>query len=274
MLFARKLTLSAATACFALALSASPALAHTAHHHHPQHHAHHARAAKTGTIVRIAQEHLFRLGYYMGKIDGRMGKQTKAAIKRFQSEHQLKADGVLNSQTNDALARADAPTVSRQIPPMHQIIISPEVPVGETNSDYVPSLNGGQRSIASRFARVDVTEKGLGTDKIYLVTLNGQPILTASGQRSIIGMSTTYDLGNEDAIVFTTYNAGDSVCAYRSHVLALNGTNSTLLDVGNCTRAYQAQVNGGSLYITFPERDDNRAVGATWRVEGLTAERL
>ncbi len=275
--FTRTFAFSAALACLALALGSSPAMAKTAHHkHHVK--THHTRgahsrgkASKGSSIVRIAQEHLSNLGYYTGAADGVMGSQTKAAIKRFQREHGLKADGALGRKTVRALENADHHAIgSRSSFLTHDNVLTSDV----VNQDYTTSLSGGTKVISSRFARVDVSESGSGQNKRYTVALNGQPILTADGQPSVIGMSTTYDLGNADAVVFTTYSPNNANCIYRNHVLALNSGGSKLLDIENCTRDYQAQVNNGSLYITFPEHDDNRAIGATWRVEGTTLERL
>ena len=280
--FARQLAFSAATACFALALSASPALAKTVHHHkhHAKpHHAHHAQSSKGSAVIRIAQEHLSHLGYYNGTADGIMGAQTKAAIKRFQKEHQLKADGALGSKTNRALALADQSVAhvaaSKNFSfATHDVAIASDMVNGAVNPDYTASMNGGSKSVPSRFARVDVSENATGANKTYNVTVNGQPLLVADDQTAVIGVSATFDLGNEDAIVFTTYSPANSACPYKNHVLALNSTGNKLLEVNNCTRSYQAQVNNGSLYLTFPEFSDNRAIGATWRIEGMRVERL
>ena len=275
--FSRRFAFSAALACLALAWGASPALAKTAHHkhhvrtHHTRTTHHRGKASKGSTIVRIAQEHLSNLGYYTGEADGVMGSQTKAAIKRFQRDHGLKADGALGKKTIRAIANADHRVIgshSRFL--THDSLQTSDI----VNQDFATSLGGGTKIISSRFARVDVSESGSGSNKRYAVALNGQPILTADGQPSVIGISTTYDLGSEDAVVFTTYSPSNANCFYRNHVLALNSAGSKLLDIENCTRDYQAQVNNGSLYISFPEHDDNRAVGSTWRLEGTTLERL
>ena len=280
--FIRKLALSTVTAGFVLALGASPALAKTTHHHRHHtktHHTHHAKASKGGSIVRIAQEHLANLGYYTGAIDGVMGKQTKDAIKRFQREHSMKADGVLGNRTNRALALADN---TIHVPPVadvpvyipHDSRISSPISGEAVSQDYESTMNSGSKPIASRFAHINVSESVLGASKTYSVKLDDQPILTADGQPSVVGISPTYDLGNEDAIIFTTYTPNDSVCPYKNIVLALNSSTNKLLNVGDCTRGYQAQVTNNSLVIAFPEHDDNRAIGATWRVEGMSAERL
>lgn len=276
--FVRKLAYSVALACLALALGATPADARAAHHkhhvktHHVSHkHARgHAKASRGSSIVRIAQEHLSNLGYYDGKADGVMGPKTKAAIKRFQREHGIKADGALGAKTVRALSSAD-----------HRVIGTHSMPLtrenaadAEVNQDFAVSLGNNGKMISSRFARVDVNESGEGANKRYSVELNGQSILTADGQPSVVGISPTYDMGNEDAVVFTTFSPNNTQCIYKNHVLALNGAGTKMLDIENCTRDYEAKVNNGSLYISFPEHDDNRALGATWRLEGTTLERM
>lgn len=60
-------------------------------------------------IIRVpvsperVQKALKSAGYYNGKIDGKIGQQTKAAIRDFQSNHDLKADGVIGKATWAAL---------------------------------------------------------------------------------------------------------------------------------------------------------------------------
>ncbi len=60
-------------------------------------------AAQADDTIRAAQNRLATLGFYNGKVDGAMGSQTSAAIRRFQLAENLKVTGELNSQTLDAL---------------------------------------------------------------------------------------------------------------------------------------------------------------------------
>jgi len=291
----RKAFFSMAAACFALALGSSPAFAETAQGEVPvcappakqqakSVKRHKSKRVKKKTsvsvsssVVRIAQEHLHNLGYYMGSIDGIMGPQTRAAIKRFQREQDLKVDGILGSQTMRALEYAD-----RRAPDTHvqMFLNEPAPPRGmiagsrPVHQDYETPLAGGTKVIQSRFARLDVSESGTGSDKSYSVHLDGQPVLSAGGQPAVVGISPTYDLGMEDAIIFTTYSPDNSGCIYRHHVLVLGSFGNKMLDIENCTRSYQARVDNDSLFISFPEYDDKRMIGATWRIEGTTAERL
>lgn len=54
--------------------------------------------------TRIIQEKLAALGYYHAAIDGVNGRGTKAAVRAFQSEYGLSADGVVGINTSQRLA--------------------------------------------------------------------------------------------------------------------------------------------------------------------------
>lgn len=61
-----------------------------------------------GTDVRNLQQDLTTLGYYWAKITGNFGERTEAAVKRFQEENGLTADGVAGTKTLNAIAAAVA----------------------------------------------------------------------------------------------------------------------------------------------------------------------
>ncbi len=48
--------------------------------------------------VAAAQSALLQLGYNVGKIDGKYGSKTKAAVKAFQKKQHLKVDGIINDK--------------------------------------------------------------------------------------------------------------------------------------------------------------------------------
>ena len=57
--------------------------------------------------VRAAQRALRRLGYHL-RVDGRFGRRTERAVRRYQSRHGLRVDGVVGRTTRRALRRSVA----------------------------------------------------------------------------------------------------------------------------------------------------------------------
>ena len=60
-------------------------------------------AIRVNTTAEKVQAALKNAGFYTGKIDGKIGAGTKAAIVAFQKSKGLKADGVIGRKTWDAL---------------------------------------------------------------------------------------------------------------------------------------------------------------------------
>ena len=66
------------------------------------------RKGSRGSAVTALQEMLNELGYNCGLADGIFGIKTENAVKYFQMEHGLTADGIVGEATMTALAAADA----------------------------------------------------------------------------------------------------------------------------------------------------------------------
>lgn len=64
------------------------------------------RLNSQGADVRDLQNDLTTLGYYWATISGNFGTKTETAVKRFQEENGLKADGVAGDKTLAAIAAA------------------------------------------------------------------------------------------------------------------------------------------------------------------------
>ena len=56
-------------------------------------------APEVASTPKRIQKALNNAGYYEGKIDGKIGKMSRKAIKEFQADKGLKADGVVGSKT-------------------------------------------------------------------------------------------------------------------------------------------------------------------------------
>jgi peptidoglycan hydrolase-like protein with peptidoglycan-binding domain len=63
------------------------------------------KRCKTRTDIKELQTCLANAGFYKGNIDGVKGKNTRRAIKEFQSANGLKADGVVGPKTWEALSK-------------------------------------------------------------------------------------------------------------------------------------------------------------------------
>ncbi len=288
-------------ACIFLGLTASMiatiAIAKTYHRRAPHAIEHHAQNHGTA-IMRTAQTHLAHLGYYKGKIDGASGPKTTAALKSFQRDHHIQVTGMLTTQTYNALVEADM-----KVPPVASTLTAPAtLEAAEKSADFyathpdfygyynqqyadpmltAPTVTGESgmpavrsQALPSRYGKLDMSEDRRGPGKAYDVMLNGQAIFQSDNQPSIIGVSRTFQLNDEDAIIFTTYNNDNIACPFKHYLLTLKSEGNNMREIGNCTHGYQAGVKEGSLFVVFPENGSGRVVGNTWRYENEHLERL
>lgn len=289
---------SAVTLCAVaglLVLSSAPADAGT-YHHSRAHHVHgthtaahrsshghkthaqykHGAKGKKATAnkhnnVWEAQSHLSHLGYYNGSVDGKYGAKTKAAVKAFQLHNGLKVDGKVGSLTLAALRRLDLAATSNFAPPP----VATAAPLFGEVAQHYADVGSTTPIVPSRFAQVQVNERDDAVaGKVYDVTVNDQPLITAEEQPAIIGVSRTFSLDNEDVVIFTAYRPNDTICSYKHFLLSLTADGTHLHEIMNCTRGYQASAAHGSVFVTFPEEDDARVVGATWRYDNGSLQKL
>lgn len=61
------------------------------------------REGDVGPNVELIQSTLKKLGFYNGEIDGIFGTETRSAVIRFQREYNLRQDGIVDSDTWNAL---------------------------------------------------------------------------------------------------------------------------------------------------------------------------
>lgn len=89
------------------------------------------RIGSRGNEVKVYQSALNNLGYNVGATDGIYGKTTSAQVMKFQQEHGLTADGVIGTQTiqaiNDALAQrrqtqTEQPQAAQLQPDFYQVV--------------------------------------------------------------------------------------------------------------------------------------------------------
>jgi peptidoglycan hydrolase-like protein with peptidoglycan-binding domain len=279
-----------------------------AKNYHRHHHSMVSTTAKGfDPQVQAAQTHLVNLNYFDGPADGVLGPNTKAAIKKFQAAEHFPVTGKLTVQTFAQLEQEDSSspktnsslTVSSTTtktavtaPPKPDFYAThpdaygyvqqqfaepmktPPLPAAGTPAADGNTNDGHTQTIPSRYGKIEMTEASQGGGKNYNVTFNGQPLLQADGQASVIGVSRTYNLATEDAIVFTTYNNQNLACPYKSYVATFQADHNAVQEIKNCTNGYQVKMANNSLFIIFPEAETGRDVGATWRYDNGSLERL
>lgn len=299
MLRTTNLLMSIITIAFIYPINVAEAAIHHKHHHGHHHYSSHTRSSHVhskhstpSNIVKTAQQHLIKLGYLSGQADGVMGPKTTKALIHFQSDHGLKISGKLTTPTYNALVEADLEIIKHPAVPLATAAVpdfyanNPDF-YGHYNQEYANPMmlapavtgNGGDPTVStqtlhSRFAKIDVSENTNDNLKTYTLTLNGQLLLQSVGQPSVIGISRTFELPDEDAIIFTSYRPNDALCNYKHYLFTIRENGQNIQEIGNCTRGFQGQITNNSLYIIFPEPEDGRNVGSTWRYENGDLERL
>ncbi|MGV0025863.1 peptidoglycan-binding domain-containing protein [Phormidesmis priestleyi] len=86
-----------------------------------------------GSAVSDLQSRLSAAGYYTGSIDGVFGPQTEAAVKQFQRERGLVADGVVGFQVYQALGDGGTPLEPASSRPL--VVNGRELTPGSSGSD-------------------------------------------------------------------------------------------------------------------------------------------
>ena len=76
------------------------------------------KKGSTGDAVKLLQEELNALGYDCGTADGKFGTQTELAVKKFQVNHGLKADGIVGTLTwNEIEKELNGSSNGEKLPP-------------------------------------------------------------------------------------------------------------------------------------------------------------
>lgn len=98
----------------------------------------------SGDRVVQLQQRLKALGYYAGEIDGQFGNGTKSAVRAFQKQHGLDADGIAGSKTMAALFSDSAKPYVPTPTPKTMDAVSGDIPLlvnkwNKLPDDFVPA---------------------------------------------------------------------------------------------------------------------------------------
>jgi peptidoglycan hydrolase-like protein with peptidoglycan-binding domain len=242
---------------------------------------------KAEARLRMAQGWLDQLNYNPGKIDGKPGKGTKAALKAFQKDHVLPASGELTPKTYDALAseikkleaakKVVAVEVAQPVlPPTPEFFMHHPDYYGYYSDGYTnPTMLQSPQGVPTRYGDLSISDKTEDSKRHFEITLNGGSVFTADDQPGVVNISRTFNLDEADAFLITSFAAGDTVCPYRHYLVVVRQSVHGVLPIANCTRDYGAYTAAGSLFISFPEKRGNGwAAGSMWRYENGALQQL
>ena len=186
------------------------------------------RPGDRGSEVTFLQDRLQSLGYDITAADGVYGKVTEMAVKSFQASNGLDDDGIVGSQTWDAL-RSGSGEVSRG--QRGRYLIDNIIQTSK-NFQGVPYLWGGN------------TPQGFDCSGFtqYIFRLNGINLPRTADEQYEVGMPVSYDnLQPGDMVFFTTYAPGPSHNGiYLGNGLFINSSSSRGVSIARMDNEYWA----------------------------------
>ncbi|MCL1964998.1 MAG: peptidoglycan-binding protein [Firmicutes bacterium] len=102
------------------------------------------RKGSTGTAVRQLQQRLKDLGYYTGSVDGDFGAGTESALRAFQKQNGLTADGVVGQRTLTTLNSSNAKAKPKAASAPTRAAYATSRPTPKT---YTPSTNSKYKTL-------------------------------------------------------------------------------------------------------------------------------
>lgn len=106
----------------------------------------------SGDAVRTIQRALKNLGYLTGSVDGDFGDNTEAAVRAFQTQSGLKADGVVGNATMSKLLSASAPTARPNATDVPKATNAPAV----SDNTFLSNGNSGQKVTQMQTRLIDL----------------------------------------------------------------------------------------------------------------------
>ena len=186
------------------------------------------RKGSSGADAKLVQQRLIALGYLTGKADGKFGAQSVEALKDFQSNNRLVADGVAGSGTNAvlfswlALAADEKPTVigTPTPPPAQQ----------EITKDNVVTIKQGVRGTAVLRLQQRLQQLGYYTssldsycdvDDVAAIRLFQKK--NGLSQDGVAGYDTQVLLYSDSAIMYNGSLAGSLTMSYETLKKGMTG---------------------------------------------------
>ena len=153
----------------------------------------------SGEEVRRLQTRLKDLGFYTGEVDGAFGKGTKNAVKLFQKQHNLDADGIAGQMTLKILYSNDA----------QRIVVTPTPETVQVMAGSMPLLVNKDKPVDGDFIPSDLVDMSTYCDSALVkIKYNG----TQGVREAVDALLTMLKAAKADGITNWQVSA-----AYRSY---------------------------------------------------------
>jgi len=142
-----------------------------------------------GWDVSVLQFLLTRRGVYAGALDGYMGKETAAALKRYQRLMRLQADAIVGPRTLASIVRRDRVPVQVRTPTRHRTLVAATVHTVHTGDTLTAIANAHGTSVRALAAAngIDPAKPIIIGQKLRL------PVATAALVASVSDVRATLD---------------------------------------------------------------------------------
>ena len=180
------------------------------------------RRGSTGSSVRKVQQKLLNWGYYSGSVDGVYGSATEAAVRKFQRNNGLTADGICGVKTLSALGLSSL-----------------------ASSSHTTSANNGDVYLLARIISAEARgESYRGQVAVGAVVMNR--VRSSKFPNTLAGV--IYQKGAFTAIDDGQFNQPIADSAYRAAREVLAGADPT----GGCLYYYNPVTATSSWIYTLP----------------------
>ncbi len=218
----------------------------------------------SGENARLVQQRLKDLGYYTGKVDGKFGSGSVAALKRFQSNNGLKADGVAGASTYavlfswQALAASETPTPAVVVTPTPTPVpVTPTPTPAEITKENTVTVKLGVTGDAVLRLQERLTLLGYyqatldgvckADDVAAIKTFQKANGLTVDG---VAGYATQVKLYSQSAVMYSGAIAAGTVSAATTLRIGSKGNDVTLLQQRLIELGYYTGKATGTYDIT------------------------